>query len=161
MSFSSRLKEKQEKEREQQGKEREWGTAGNGGSSSQKTSNAFLERRQARQREQDVQAAQADHTMEKTDFFRADREQAARDYAKQRLSRFQSDFYGNLTPNTYLDSASSEELSALRNAEKNRGKLADMAEEYAKARSARNTVSQNNLYESANSEQLSQMGKSV
>lgn len=36
-----------------------------------------------------------------------------------------------------------------------------MAEEYAKARSARNTVSQNNLYESASSEQLSQMGKSA
>lgn len=164
MSFSSRLKEKQEKEREQQGKEREQGIVRSGESSSQKPVNAFLERRQARQRGQGAQmaqAVQADHSMEKTDFLRADREQAARDYAKQRLSRFQSDFYGNLTPNTYLDSASSEELSALRNAEKNRGKLADMAEEYAKARSARNTVSQNNLYESANSEQLSQMGKSV
>ena len=164
MSFSSRLKEKQEKEREQQGKERAQRIVRSGESSSQKPVNAFLEHRQARQREQDAQmkqAAQADHTMEKTDFFRADREQAAKDYAKQRLSRFQSDFYGNLTPNTYLDSASSEELSALRNAEKNRGKLADMAEEYAKARSTRNTVSQNNLYESANSEQLSQMGKSV
>lgn len=164
MSFSSRLKEKQEKEREQQGKEREQGIVRSGESSSQKPVNAFLERRQARQRGQGAQmaqAVQADHSMEKTDFLRADREQAARDYAKQRLSRFQSDFYGNLTPNTYLDSASSEELSALRNAEKNRGKLADMAEEYAKARSTRNTVSQNNLYESANSEQLSQMGKSV
>lgn len=161
MSFSSRLKEKQEKEREQ-------GIVRSGESSSQKPVNAFLERRQAQQREQDAQmaqAVQADHSMEKTDFFRADREQAARDYAKQnakqRLSRFQPDFYGNLTPNTYLDSASSEELSALGKAERNRGKLADMAEEYAKARSARNTVSQNNLYESANSEQLSQMGKSV
>lgn len=168
MSFSSRLKEKQEKERERQGKEREQGIVRSGENSSQKPVNAFLERRQARQREQDAQmaqAVQADHSMEKTDFFRADREQAAKDYAKQnakqRLSRFQSDFYGNLTPNTYLDSASSEELSALGKAEKNRGKLADMAEEYAKARSARNTVSQNNLYESASSEQLSQMGKSV
>ena len=153
MSFSSRLKEKQEKERERQGKEREQGIVRSGENSSQKPVNAFLERRQARQREQDAQmaqAVQADHSMEKTDFFRADREQAAKDYAKQnakqRLSRFQSDFYGNLTPNTYLDSASSEELSALGKAEKNRGKLADMAEEYAKARSARNTVSQNNLY---------------
>ncbi len=168
MSFSSRLKEKQEKERERQGKEREQGIVRSGESSSQKPVNAFLERRQARQREQDAQmaqAVQADHSMEKTDFFRADREQAAKDYAKQnakqRLSRFQSDFYENLTPNTYLDSSSSEELSALGKAEKNRGKLADMAEEYAKARSARNTVSQNNLYESASSEQLSQMGKSA
>lgn len=99
---------------------------------------------------------QEDHSLEKTDFFRADREQAARDYAKQRLSRFQSDFYGNLTPNTYLDSASSEELSALRNAEKNRGKLADMAEEYARIRTNRpnNTVITNNL-DTAGSEDLS------
>lgn len=113
-----------------------------------------------RQRKELLKTA-TQRTPEQTDILKADREQAAKDYAKQRLSRFQSDFYGNLTPNTYLDSASSEELSALRNAEKNRGKLADMAEEYAKARSTRNTVSQNNLYESANSEQLSQMGKSV
>nr|WP_294022294.1 hypothetical protein [uncultured Lachnoclostridium sp.] len=99
---------------------------------------------------------QADHSMEKTDFFRADREQAARDYAKQRLSRFQSDFYGNLTPNTYLDSASSEELSALGKAEKNRGKLADMAEEYARIRTNRtnNTVISSNL-DTASSTDLS------
>ena len=163
MSFSSRLKEKQEKEREQQGKERAQRIVRSGESSSQKPVNAFLEHRQARQREQDAQmkqAAQADHTLEKTDFFRADREQAAKDYAKQRLSRFQSDFYGNLTPNTYLDSASSEELSALRNAEKNRGKLADMAEEYARIRTNRpnNTVITNNL-DTASSEDLSAWAK--
>nr|DAP98219.1 MAG TPA: Large polyvalent protein-associated domain 3 [Caudoviricetes sp.] len=163
MSFSSRLKEKQEKEREQQGKERAQRIVRSGESSSQKPVNAFLEHRQARQREQDAQmkqAAQADHTMEKTDFFRADREQAAKDYTKQRLSRFQSDFYGNLTPNTYLDSASSEELSALRNAEKNRGKLADMAEEYARIRTNRpnNTVITNNL-DTAGSEDLSAWAK--
>lgn len=72
MSFSSRLKEKQEKERERQGKEREQGIVRSGESSSQKPVNAFLERRQARQREQDAQmaqAVQADHSMEKTDFF--------------------------------------------------------------------------------------------
>ena len=163
MSFSSRLKEKQEKEREQQGKEREQGIVRSGESSSQKPVNAFLERRQARQRGQGAQMAQTvqtDHSMEKTDFLRADREQVARDYAKQRLSRFQSDFYGNLTPNTYLDSASSEELSALRNAEKNRGKLADMAEEYARIRTKRpnNTVITNNL-DTAGSEDLSAWAK--
>lgn len=167
MSFSSRLKEKQEKERERQGKEREQGIVRSGESSSQKPVNAFLERRQARQREQDAQmaqAVQADHSMEKTDFFRADREQAAKDYAKQnakqRLSRFQSDFYGNLSPNTYMDSASSEELSALKKAEKNRGKLADMAEEYAKIRTNRpnNTVITNNL-DTAGSEDLSAWAK--
>lgn len=103
---------------------------------------------------------QSQHSKAQTDFFRADREQAARDYAKQRLSRFQSDFYGNLTPNTYLDSASSEELSALRNVEKNRGKLADMAEEYARIRTNRpnNTVITNNL-DTAGSEDLSTWAK--
>ncbi|MCB7066089.1 hypothetical protein LI031_19750 [Enterocloster citroniae] len=107
---------------------------------------------------------QVDHSMEKTDFFRADREQAARDYAKQnakqRLSRFQPDFYGNLTPNTYLDSASSEELSALGKAERNRGKLADMAEEYARIRTNRtsNTVISSNL-DTASSADLSAWAK--
>lgn len=114
-------------------------------------------RERIRQHEADVNnTVQDSHSMSQTDFFRADREQAARDYAKQRLSRFQSDFYGNLTPNTYLDSASSEELSALGKAEKNRGKLADMAEEYAKIRTNRtnNTVISSNL-DTASSADLS------
>lgn len=112
-----------------------------------------------RQRKELLKTA-TQRTPEQTDILKADREQAARDYAKQRLSRFQSDFYGNLTPNTYLDSASSEELSALRNAEKNRGKLADMAEEYARIRTNRpnNTVITNNL-DTAGSEDLSAWAK--
>lgn len=86
MSFSSRLKEKQDKEREQQGEERERGIARSRGSSSQESFNAFLERREAQQREQVAKAFQVDHSKEKTDFFRADREQAREMYKKTSVS---------------------------------------------------------------------------
>ncbi|MGP8313536.1 hypothetical protein ACG0Z4_21995 [Enterocloster aldenensis] len=86
MSFSSRLKEKQDKEREQQGEERERGIARSRGSSSQESFNAFLERREAQQREQVAKAFQVDHSKEKTDLFRADREQAREMYKKTSVS---------------------------------------------------------------------------
>ena len=44
-----------------------------------------------RQRKELLKTA-TQRTPEQTDILKADREQAARDYAKQRLSRFQSDF---------------------------------------------------------------------
>lgn len=74
MSFSSRLKEKQEQE------SRADSTTGrNRNRETERPVNAFLARRAEREREQQEQlkqAVQQDHSKEKTDFFRADREEA-------------------------------------------------------------------------------------
>lgn len=113
-----------------------------------------------RQRKELLKTA-TQRTPEQTDILRSDREQAANEYANIQRKKFQNSFYGDMSPNTFMDSASSEELSLLGKAERERGNLSDIAQEYAKARSTRNAVSQNNLLESASSEQLSQMGRSA
>lgn len=113
-----------------------------------------------RQRKELLKTA-TQRTPEQTDILRSDREQAANEYANIQRKKFQNSFYGDMSPNTFMDSASSEELSLLGKAERERGNLSDIAQEYAEARSTRNAVSQNNLLESASSEQLSQMGRSA
>lgn len=112
-----------------------------------------------RQRKELLKTA-TQRTPEQTDILRSDREQAAKEYANIQRKKFQNSFYGDMSPNTFMDSASSEELSALGKAEKNRGKLADMAEEYARIRTKRpnNTVITNNL-DTAGSEDLSAWAK--
>lgn len=113
-----------------------------------------------RQRKELLKTA-TQRTPEQTDILRSDREQAAKEYANIQRKKFQNSFYGDMSPNTFMDSASSEELSLLGKVERERGNLSNIAQEYAKARNTRNAVSQNNLYESAGSEQLSQMGRSA
>lgn len=84
MSFSSRLKEKQEQE------SRTGSTTRRNRSEEPATPvNTFLARREERERERErerqvqlKQAVQQDHSKEKSDFFRADREQAAKEYAR-------------------------------------------------------------------------------
>lgn len=84
MSFSSRLKEKQEQE------SRTGSTTRRNRSEESATSvNTFLARREEREREREreqqeqlKQAVQQDHSKEKSDFFRADREQAIKEYAR-------------------------------------------------------------------------------
>lgn len=112
-----------------------------------------------RQRKELLKTA-TQRTPEQTDILRSDREQAAKEYANIQRKKFQNSFYGDMSPNTFMDSASSEELSALGKAEKNQGKLADMAEEYARIRTKRpnNTVITNNL-DTAGSEDLSAWAK--
>lgn len=79
MSFSSRLKEKQEQESRTDSTTRR-----NRSKEIEQPVNTFLARREEREREQQEQlkqAVQQDHSKEKSDFFRADREQAAQMYA--------------------------------------------------------------------------------
>lgn len=80
MSFSSRLKEKQEQESRTDSTTRR-----NRSKEIEQPVNTFLARREEREREQQEQlkqAVQPDHSKEKSDFFRADREQAAQTYAR-------------------------------------------------------------------------------
>lgn len=111
-------------------------------------------------RRKDLLKTATQRTPEQTDILRSDREQAAKEYANIQRKKFQNDFYGDMSPNTFMDSASSEELSALGKIERNRTNLQDIAEEYAKVRTARagNTIITGNL-DTANSADISEMGK--
>ena len=111
-------------------------------------------------RRKDLLKTATQRTPEQADILRSDREQAVKEYANIQRKKFQNDFYGDMSPNTFMDSASSEELSALGKIERNRTNLQDITEEYAKVRAARagNTIITGNL-DTANSADISEMGK--